>query len=81
MDIQDELFTITGEECSELIMAISKYKRFGPSKNTEQALKQEIADVSCMVALLMQHGYISEEELSSLGEKKMNKLKKYSNLL
>lgn len=81
MDLEDELFTITGEECSELIMAMSKIKRFGFDKKNEANLKQELGDVACMLALFIEHGYITEEELTKCADKKMTKLTKWSNLI
>jgi NTP pyrophosphatase (non-canonical NTP hydrolase) len=81
MNTEEELFTVTGEECAELIMAMSKITRFGLSPESEDNLKQELGDVACMLALFIEHGYITEEELTLCADQKMEKLKKWSSLI
>lgn len=81
MNMEDELFTVAGEECAELIMVMSKIRRFGLSEANSDNLKQELGDVACMLALFVEHEYITEEELIECAEKKKNKLKCWSNLI
>lgn len=81
MNLEDELFTITGEECAELIMIMSKIRRFGLSPDSEENLKQELGDVACMLALFLEHGYITEEELTQCADEKKRKLTKWSELI
>lgn len=81
MDLEEELFTVAGEECGELIMAMSKIRRFGLNETSGGNLKQELGDVACMLALFVEHGYITEQELIECAEKKKKKLTVWSNLI
>ena len=81
MNLEEELFTITGEECAELIMAMSKISRFGLDKKNKANLKQELGDVACMLTLFVEHGYITEKELIRCADKKKNKLTIWSGLI
>ena len=74
-----ELFTITMEECGELIQACSKAIRCGTYLNND-SLIEEISDVFCMIELLVERGCITETELNKGSELKKLKLIKYSNI-
>ena len=52
-----ELMTITMEECGELIQAVQTI-RCGTYDNND-SLKEELCDVMCMIELLVERGCIS----------------------
>ncbi len=74
-----ELFTITMEECGELIQACSKAIRCGTYLNND-SLIEEISDVFCMIELLVERGCITTDELNNGSRIKKLKLIKYSNI-
>lgn len=78
---QDEILTILTEECAEVIVAISKVRRFG-LENNEDNLKQELADVRCMLDLVESFGIASyqPQELARMVLAKQKKLEKYSSI-
>jgi NTP pyrophosphatase (non-canonical NTP hydrolase) len=73
-----ESLGILQEECAEVIQAISKYRRFG--ENNRHSVEQEIGDMLCIVLLLEQQGFISEVGLELAVNRKLEKLKKFSNI-
>ena len=73
-----ESLGILQEECAEVIQAISKYRRFG--ENNRLSVEQEIGDMLCIVLLLEQQGFISEVGLELAVNRKLEKLKKFSNI-
>ena len=75
-----ELMTITMEECGELIQACSKAIRCGTYENND-ALKEELCDVMCMIDLLVERGCISKSELNNGSQLKKLKLIKYLSLI
>ena len=75
-----EILTILQEECGELIVAISKMKRFGLSPENLVRFNQEIADVLCMLDIAQQHGISSMDNIEELINNKREKLKVYSNI-
>ena len=84
LDIRQELLVITMEECGELIQSCSKALRRGelfPNSDSEMQLKQEIADVYCMIELMQDFGIISWEEIENGVERKRNKLARWSKLI
>ena len=84
LDARQELLIITMEECGELIQACSKALRRGelfPNSDSEMQLKQEIADVYCMIELMQDFDIISWEEIEAGVERKRNKLKQWSKLI
>ena len=50
MSKNEEILTILGEECAEVIVEISKVKRFGLAENHNRLFK-ELADLQCMIDL------------------------------
>lgn len=78
---QDEILTILAEECAEVIVAISKVKRFGLNNNMH-SLKQEIADLRCMLDLVESFKIASFEsqELSLMIQAKQKKLETFSSI-
>ena len=84
LDARQELLIITMEECGELIQACSKALRRGElytNSDSEQQLKQEIADVYCMIELMQDWDILSWEEIERGVERKREKLKKWSKLI
>ena len=79
-DTNIQLFTITMEECGELIQACSKVMRRGADEKSINDLSDECGDVLCMLELLKEHGYITQEDLDKRVLYKREKLKSWSNL-
>ena len=75
-----ELMTITMEECGELIQACSKAIRCDDYHDNEKLI-EEIGDVMCMIELLQQYDLVSYQEIDERVIEKRNKLRKWSNLL
>ena len=73
-----ETLGILQEECAEVIQAVSKFRRFG--ENNRFDIEQEIGDLLCIVALLEQQGFISETGVELAMNRKLEKLKKFSNI-
>ena len=76
-----ELMTITMEECGELIqLACSNGIRCGTYENND-SLKEELCDVVMgMIELLVERGCITKSELNNGSQLKKLKLIKYSNI-
>lgn len=82
MDERQQLFTITMEECGELVQACSKIMRHGDDNNKwRKQLVEEAGDVLCMLELLHEWDYFSWTELEDRVQVKREKLKKWSNLV
>ena len=75
-----ELFTITMEECGELIQACSKAIRCDDYHMNEKLI-EEIGDVMCMIELLHEYDLISFNDIDERVKVKKEKLKKWSNLI
>lgn len=83
----DEIMTIMTEECGEVIVAISKCKRFGlhdlipnTKESNSQRLAKEIGDLFAMVDLLVDQKLFTMNDIESHKATKFEKLKKWSNL-
>jgi len=76
-----ETLGILQEEAAEVIQAVSKYRRFGDNGNNRLNLEQEIGDFLCLVVLLEQQGFISDTGIELAMSRKLEKLKKYSNIV
>lgn len=85
-DIQ-QLMAITAEECGELTQVCMKIMRkYDTLKGIESdkyrdLVVEEAGDVLCMLKLMVEHGVVTEDELNARVQVKMNKLKKWSNLV
>jgi len=81
MNKHEEILTILAEECAEVIVAVSKIKRFGLEHN-HQALKQELADLRCMLDLVESHQVVQyqPQELPQMILSKQKKLERYSKI-
>ena len=82
MTRNEEIMTILQEECAEVIVEVSKIKRFGLEGNT-QKLKKELCDLQCMINLLEEFNVVTYRmgERFDLINEKREKLKKFSHIL
>ena len=71
---------ITMEECGELTQACSKVLRTDFKDHALQDLKQEVADVVCMIELMKKNGLVNDSDIDQGIQNKMEKLEIYSNL-
>ena len=74
-----ETLGILQEECAEVIQAVSKYRRFGESNR--MSIENEIGDLLCVIALLESQGFITEVGVELAMNRKLEKLKKFSNII
>ena len=76
---QEECLVILMEECGELIQECCKMMR----KNDYQSADfvNEVGDVIAMLQLAHQHGLYNETQAVERASIKLNKLKKWSNLI
>ena len=84
LDARQQLLVIMMEECGELIQACSKALRRGELyqySDSESQLKQEIADVFCMIELMQDWDVLSWEEIERGVERKREKLRVWSDLI
>lgn len=85
-DKVNEILDILQEECGEVIVAISKVRRFGldtahKDKPSQRAnLIQELGDVALMTELLIEHGVLTQEQLDQAKQQKADKLRIWSNI-
>jgi NTP pyrophosphatase (non-canonical NTP hydrolase) len=84
---EKEILDITGEECAEVIVAISKINRFGldnfkPGKplTNRQHLAEELGDLQAMINLCIDHKLVNVEEVMTAAYNKIEKLKQWSNI-
>ena len=80
MEKLTELMIITMEECGELTQACSKVLRTDFKDYALQDLKQEVADVVCMIELMKKNGLVNDADIVQGIQNKMEKLEIYSNL-
>ena len=81
MDKRTELMIVTMEECGELTQACSKVLRSDFKNHALPDLKQEVADVMCMVDLMREQGFIDDSEIMQGIKDKREKLEIWSNLI
>ena len=77
---KQQLLIITMEECGELTQTCSKVLRFGFEEKIDEVAK-EAGDVLTMIDLMVEHGWITTEQLENRKQIKRNKLKIYSDIL
>ena len=80
MEKLTELMIITMEECGELTQACSKVLRTDFKDHALQDLKQDVADVVCMIELMKKNGLVNDADIVQGIQNKMEKLEIYSNL-
>lgn len=83
----EEALGILQEECAEVIVEISKCRRFGLDSNHYKTgfthtkmLENEIGDVLALVDILVEEGIITNESLVIAKQAKKDKLKLWSKL-
>ena len=84
LDKEQELFTITMEECGELIQCCSKaMRRWELFKNSDSEvdLKEEIGDVYTMISLLVENDVVTWNEIKDREKIKRKKLEQWSGLI
>ena len=80
LDYNTELMLITMEECGELIEACSKTIRCEDYVDDEKMI-EEVGDVLLMIDLIIDRGLVRQEDLEARKKIKLEKLKKWSNLI
>ena len=80
LDYNTELMLITMEECGELIEACSKTIRCEDYVDDEKMI-EEGGDVLLMIDLIIDRGLVRREDLEARKKIKLEKLKKWSNLI
>jgi NTP pyrophosphatase (non-canonical NTP hydrolase) len=82
-----EALDILQEECAEVIVEVSKCRRFGLNSvhysrgiPHQTMLEREIADVLAMVDILIDQGVIDPDALDTAKEQKRQKLRQWSNI-
>jgi lipoate-protein ligase A len=82
-----EALDILQEECAEVIVEISKCRRFGLNNvhyktgiQHQAMLQIEVGDVLAMVDILVEQGILDKDELALASEKKKEKLKLWSKI-
>lgn len=83
MNDELELLGLLQEECSEVIQAVSKVRRFGyasvnpyksDGKTNLTRVEDEVGDVYAIMALLLQEGNLSQERIDARVQWKLEKL-------
>jgi len=80
LDYNTELMVITMEECGELIEACSKTIRCEDYEDHPRMI-EEVGDVLVMIDLMIQHGLVKQKDIDARKVVKIEKLKKWSNLI
>jgi len=82
-----EILDILQEECGEVIVEVSKCRRFGIDSQHyktnvlhKEMLEQELGDVLAMIKLLVDEDVISAAGIESAAERKIQKLHQWSNI-
>jgi NTP pyrophosphatase (non-canonical NTP hydrolase) len=82
----EEALGILQEECAEVIVEVSKIRRFGMDSTyndgptQRERLEKEVGDVLAMVDILLDQGVLSKIGLAISIEDKKNKLKEWSTI-
>ena len=73
-ELNDSALTILQEECAELIVSISKIKRFGQSPKSFANFEQEFADVLCLLDYFLHNKQVDEHRIKDGMDIKRQKL-------
>jgi hypothetical protein len=82
----NEALVILQEECAEVIQEVSKCFRFGINDLNKDGIKhstvleKEVADMLCMVDILVEQGILDPAQLAAGKIEKQAKLRKWSKL-
>lgn len=86
-DQVQETLDILQEECAEVIVEISKCRRFGfdsvhyrTGVKHQSMLEQEIGDVLAMIDILLEQGVVEQTALIEAKINKKQKLQQWSNI-
>ena len=80
LEYNTELMLITMEECGELIEACSKTIRCEDYKDHPKMI-EEVGDVLLLIEMIIQRGLVKQEDIDARKKVKIEKLKKWSNLI
>lgn len=87
MDKIEETLGILQEECAEVIVEVSKIRRFGldnishhTSVSHKDTLAMEVGDMLTMVDILVEQGVLDWESVNTAKKNKRDKLHKWSNI-
>lgn len=82
-----ETLDILQEECAEVIVEVSKCRRFGLDSTHYKTglthstmLENEIGDVLAMIDILLDQGVLTQSKLDHAKQAKKDKLKQWSNI-
>ena len=82
LDTHQQLFAISAEECGELVQVCMKILRKAKVDDEwNEKLLEEAGDVYCMLDLMVQHGYLTWDDIARRSSVKKQKLIKWSNLI
>ena len=82
LDTHQQLFVITAEECGELTQVGMKILRKATvNEEWNKKLLEEAGDVYCMLDLMVQHGYLTWDDIADRANVKKKKLIKWSDLI
>ena len=80
LDYNTELMLITMEECGELIEACSKTIRCEDYEDHTKMI-EEVGDVLLLIEMIIGRGLVKQEDIDARKKIKIEKLKKWSNLI
>lgn len=83
----EEALGILQEECAEVIVEVSKIRRFGidsvhykTNMTHNEMLEMEVGDVLAMIDILIEQGVLDTRSLDEAKAAKKQKLKEWSNI-
>jgi len=85
----EEALGILQEECAEVIVEVSKIRRFGldsadynsgMTQTHRVSLMKEVGDVLAMVDILLKQGVVAQADLDTAKQNKIDKLRKWSKI-
>ena len=80
LDYNTELMLITMEECGELIEACSKTIRCEDYVNHPKMI-EDVGDVLLLIQIIIDRGLVKQTDIDARKKVKIEKLKKWSNLI
>lgn len=86
-NVTEEALGILQEECAEVIVEVSKIRRFGfdtqhykTGVRHNEMLELEVADVLALIDILVEKGVLNVDNLNKAKYNKIEKLKIWSNI-
>lgn len=83
----EEALGILQEECAEVIVEVSKIRRFGldsvhykTNETHNEMLETEVGDMLALVDILIEQGVLDTRSLDAAKDAKKQKLKQWSNI-